>query len=449
MNLNYFQHYFYSLICSLFDRTFSLFMIYRSWLIVFHSTFFFLYATFSFSQNLLPDGSFEQIIYAECERPDQGFKKMQYWYLLDATPDLFEGRCAFNEADFVFWEESAEPYDGQNYAGLWSRWNSNNNYVTEGIATSLTQPLEAGKTYLFEMAIRNQGNFQGVLGGTQSSCTLEPQKHIDLYLSQDSIVIENDFATGSSSTSASLVAIMDSETIQSEGTDGWSLISTCFVAQGGEQFFAIILPLGTFGVLPSCATDSVSEGVYQSFYYHIDAVSVTEFEATNKQIITVCENQNFEVNLNDLFDYPLFQEATFIWEDGVTASQRSLSAIKNYLIDAQLTCGNFPLVLNILPENCESDLYIPNVFSPNSDGINDVFQAYFASEKNIANFQLTIFDRWGNLLFQTKQPNNGWNGISKNQAVAQGMYIWFIQFDKMELGMTTPINLSGEVLIIR
>lgn len=449
MDLNYFQHYFLNFTCSLFDRTFLLFIIHRPSFIVFHFTFFFLYATFSFSQNLLPDGSFEQVTYAECERPDQGFKKMKYWYLLDATPDLFEGRCAFNEADFVFWEASVEPYDGQNYAGLWSRWNSNNNYVTEGIATSFTQPLEAGKTYLFEMAIRNQGNFQGVLGGTQSSCTLEPQKHIDLYLSQDSIVIENDFATGSSSTSASLVTIMDSETIQSEGTDGWSLISTCFVAKGGEQFLAVILPLGTFGELPSCATDNVSEGVYQSFYYHIDAVSVTEFETTNEQEITVCENQDFEVNLNELFGHPLFQDATFFWEDGVTANQRNLSLIKSYSINAQLACNNFPLTLNVLPETCESALYVPNAFSPNSDGINDIFRAYFASEKNITNFQLTIFDRWGNLLFQTKQLNNGWDGISKNQSVAQGMYIWFIQFDKTEAGMITPINLSGEVLIIR
>lgn len=62
------------------------------------------------------------------------------------------------EENFIFWDGATTPYEGNNFAGIFSRWNSDDRFYSEGIATSLTQPLEAGITYLFEMAIQNQGS---------------------------------------------------------------------------------------------------------------------------------------------------------------------------------------------------------------------------------------------------------------------------------------------------
>ena len=102
------------------------------------------------AQNLLPDGGFEKELVNNCASPVEAFKKLEHWYVLDATPDLFETGCYFNEDEFIFWEEGVTPYEGQNYAGIWSRWNSNNSFFTEGIATRFSQPLEAGKTYFLK-----------------------------------------------------------------------------------------------------------------------------------------------------------------------------------------------------------------------------------------------------------------------------------------------------------
>ena len=381
-----------------------------------------------FSQNLLPDGGFEKVTANNCVIPSQGFNKMQFWYILDATPDLFEKSCPFDESGFIFWDESIEAFEGNNYAGLWSRWNSNATYFTEGIATSLTQPLEAGKTYFFEMAIRNQGTFQGLVGAA-SGCELNPDRHIDLYVSEDSIRVINDFSNGTSTTSATLVGTLNSVAIQGPSSDGWTQIATCFEASGGEDFFALILPLGTFGDLPPCAETNLGSGIFRSFYYNLDAASITELPKALERNMSACEDQVFEVDLIDLFNFPLLEEATFLWEDGGEGELRNLSKTGTYTILAEIRCATIQLILNILPENCQSNIYVPNAFSPNGDGINDVFQAFLSDGNKIANFQMTIFDRWGAMLFQSTDPSLGWDGKSKNKAVAQGTYTWIINFD--------------------
>jgi gliding motility-associated-like protein len=60
-----------------------------------------------------------------------------------------------------------------------------------------------------------------------------------------------------------------------------------------------------------------------------------------------------------------------------------------------------------LDEYCGAQIYIPNAFSPNDDGLNDVFKPVVA---NLETYQLTIYDRWGLLVFSSTNPSIGWDG---------------------------------------
>lgn len=60
----------------------------------------------------------------------------------------------------------------------------------------------------------------------------------------------------------------------------------------------------------------------------------------------------------------------------------------------------------------EMSLFIPNAFTPDNDGLNDVFKAY---GEYIANFEMQIFDRWGVLIFETNDIEKGWNGEGANR----------------------------------
>jgi gliding motility-associated-like protein len=72
-------------------------------------------------------------------------------------------------------------------------------------------------------------------------------------------------------------------------------------------------------------------------------------------------------------------------------------------------------------DNCPF-YFLPNVFSPNRDGTNDEFQAF--PWKFIDSVDVRIHSRWGELVFQTSDPEVGWNGLhmATGEAVSDGVY---------------------------
>ena len=73
-------------------------------------------------------------------------------------------------------------------------------------------------------------------------------------------------------------------------------------------------------------------------------------------------------------------------------------------------------------------LYIPDAFSPNGDGINDIFQA---TGQFVHNFKMYIFDRWGSLLYYSEDINKGWNGTANGGSVVcqEDTYVYMITCD--------------------
>ncbi len=77
--------------------------------------------------------------------------------------------------------------------------------------------------------------------------------------------------------------------------------------------------------------------------------------------------------------------------------------------------------------NSQEQIYVPNTFSPNDDGVNDYFSVF--SDKELKINYLQIFDRWGNLLFEkenflTNDTAQGWDGKTNKQAANIGTYIY-------------------------
>lgn len=71
-----------------------------------------------------------------------------------------------------------------------------------------------------------------------------------------------------------------------------------------------------------------------------------------------------------------------------------------------------------------SDLRIPNAFTPNDDGVNDVWKVGYRS---LLSFRCTIFDRYGNELYSFSDPNLGWDGKYKGKYVKAGVYFYVIE----------------------
>lgn len=72
---------------------------------------------------------------------------------------------------------------------------------------------------------------------------------------------------------------------------------------------------------------------------------------------------------------------------------------------------------------CPVELYIPNAFSPNGDGINDVFYSY---GNDVRSYQLQIYDRWGEMVFESLDFTIGWDGTFRGRAMSTGVYVYQI-----------------------
>jgi len=80
-------------------------------------------------------------------------------------------------------------------------------------------------------------------------------------------------------------------------------------------------------------------------------------------------------------------------------------------------------------EYCPSAIFIPNTFTPNGDGTNDIF---IPLGKNIAAMHLYVFDRWGNQLFESDNPTMGWDGTYGGEVVKNDIYVWRLAYKFFE-----------------
>jgi gliding motility-associated-like protein len=71
-------------------------------------------------------------------------------------------------------------------------------------------------------------------------------------------------------------------------------------------------------------------------------------------------------------------------------------------------------------------IYVPNAFTPDGDGVNDIFKIYGRGFKT---FRLIIFDRWGEKIFETIDPNSGWDGTYKGKELTPGVYVYYVDIE--------------------
>jgi len=90
-----------------------------------------------------------------------------------------------------------------------------------------------------------------------------------------------------------------------------------------------------------------------------------------------------------------------------------------------------PAITNITVNECTVEAVFPSAFSPNEDGLNDRFALLNAQD--LETFDLQIYNRWGNLVYATANPSDGWDGTYKGEPQAVGVYVYFCSFGEIEL----------------
>lgn len=89
------------------------------------------------------------------------------------------------------------------------------------------------------------------------------------------------------------------------------------------------------------------------------------------------------------------------------------------------TVGDTVLIL----QDCPAALYVPNTFTPNNDGVNDVFRP---EGYNIDDLELLIFNRWGELIARSIWPDAHWDGTYMGERSPDGVYPWYIRYHSVD-----------------
>lgn len=120
--------------------------------------------------------------------------------------------------------------------------------------------------------------------------------------------------------------------------------------------------------------------------------------------------------------------------------------------------GEYKLEVYSENELCQSDIeeytvqviecrlpavYIPNAFTPNSDGLNDVWIPKYSY---ITKFILQVYTRWGQLIFETNQFDKGWDGTLNGAPSPMGAYIYTIEYTTIK---GTQASRTGDIILYR
>lgn len=119
---------------------------------------------------------------------------------------------------------------------------------------------------------------------------------------------------------------------------------------------------------------------------------------------------------------------------------------KVYLIAESLE-GCTSVVNKVIEIKNEFSINVPNSFTPDGDGLNDVFKPIFSDYGLDANFySLDIYDRWGHLMFSTTEVNKGWDGKVKGEYVKEDTYTYKIRYTD---ALKRSYNKIGYVILLK
>ena len=118
--------------------------------------------------------------------------------------------------------------------------------------------------------------------------------------------------------------------------------------------------------------------------------------------------------------------SSYVWQDGSTKEYFVAKKTGRYSVMVANSCGSTQDEILITTRVC--DIYFPSAFTPNKDGKNDLFKAL--NGYHIEEFHLSVYNRWGQKLFETNDQNKGWDGSFNNQPQDMGVYIWYCYYKR-------------------
>jgi gliding motility-associated-like protein len=124
---------------------------------------------------------------------------------------------------------------------------------------------------------------------------------------------------------------------------------------------------------------------------------------------------------------PVHSYESYAWSTGETGNSIQIKDQGKYTLQVvdKYGCSGTDTIL-VKTKSCPIEIFFPNAFTPNKDGRNDTFRPITIANPILYEFK--IYNRWGQLVFETSDPKKGWDGTIGNAAQDSGSYVWFCTY---------------------
>ena len=186
-------------------------------------------------------------------------------------------------------------------------------------------------------------------------------------------------------------------------------------------------------------------GTYCSALFDLRGIKIDTQEVYIEQM-SVLDQYCFDYDVVTLEAMGQDSDVSLLWSTGDTTSSIEVNQVGVYsVVTSNQICGS--RTSTDIEEFCPGLFFVPNAFTPNGDGLNDLF---FTVNKRLLDFQMDIYDRWGLRLYSTDDPTAGWDGTYKGSPVQMDVYVYKVSYQYFkDKGEDLIKKIVGTVTLIR
>jgi gliding motility-associated-like protein len=162
--------------------------------------------------------------------------------------------------------------------------------------------------------------------------------------------------------------------------------------------------------------------------------------------VTRCPGEEIELDASQ--SVPV----SYLWNTGETSPSISVSDSGTYSVLISALCTQLVDQSHVASHDSCFDtnlFYIPNVFSPNGDGINDIFSITFEDPSLVERIDVSIYDRWGNLIHTSRDHLFEWDGTFEGEPMMPGVYVFRAEIEFVDPALNPLVILHGDVTLVR
>ncbi|MBO0934066.1 T9SS type B sorting domain-containing protein [Fibrella aquatilis] len=144
---------------------------------------------------------------------------------------------------------------------------------------------------------------------------------------------------------------------------------------------------------------------------------------------------------------PTYAAGVFRWLDAFTDNQRTVSTSGVFRAAVTNDCATLVDSVTVDYSGCSCTIYAPDAFSPNADGLNDVFAPVACGD--ITMTALRVYNRWGELIFRTNSLPFSWDGTYRHQPCPAAVYHWQIDYIRQQPGKASvPKTTQNRLMLV-